>query len=80
MNGDQIPPDSVHDRLKDGDSLVAFDGDVEDEASHAGNGHGDDDRRPAVEEDIVDERVAIGEVKAKWCDDEEENARYHGWG
>ena len=57
--------------------LVILDGDVEDEAADAGNGHGDDDRGPTVEEDVIDERVMIGEVEAEWRDDEQEDARNH---
>ena len=49
LNGDQVASNSVHDGLEHGDAFVSFKGDVENEATDAGNGHGDDDGRPTVE-------------------------------
>ena len=66
--------------MKDGDTFVILDGDVENEAPDAGDGHGDDDGRPAVEEDFVDESIPVSEVKAEWRHEKEENAGDHDRG
>ena len=66
--------------MKDGDTFVILDGDVENEAADAGDGHGDDDGRPAVKEHFVDEGIPVSKVKAEWRHEKEENARDHDRG